>query len=283
MVKIFEAVKKAREIIKDVDTPQLDAEVILSHILGKERMYLHLNRDKVLNEAQINDFFLMIDRRKNREPVQYIVGSQEFMGLDFQVKKGILVPRGDTEILVEETLKLMEKIQHPIVVDVGCGSGAISVSIAKFKEDSKVYALDIENTPIEITRINAGKNDVGNRVKVIKSDMLEELDKDLEGNVDVIISNPPYIKDSVIPGLMEEVKDFEPYSALSGGEDGLFFYREITKQSLKFLKKDGIIAYEIGHDQREDVATILRDNGFYGIMCIKDFAGHDRVIIGWRK
>jgi release factor glutamine methyltransferase len=283
VVKIFEAVKKAREIIKDVDTPQLDAEVILSHILGKDRMYLHLNRDKVLSEPKISDFFSMIERRKNHEPVQYIVGSQEFMGLDFMVKEGVLVPRGDTEILVEETLKLLEKVQNPVVVDVGCGSGAISVSIAKLKEDTKVYALDIENMPIEVTRINAEKNGVENRVKVIKSDMLKELYKGLEGGVDAIISNPPYIKDSVIPHLMEEVKDFEPYSALSGGEDGLYFYREITKQSLAFLKKDGIIAYEIGHDQRDEVITILRDNGFYGIICIKDFAGHDRVIIGWRK
>jgi release factor glutamine methyltransferase len=282
-VKIFEAVKKAKEIIKDVDTPQLDAEVILSHILGKDRMYLHLNRDKALSEAQINDFFGMIERRKNREPVQYIVGIQEFMGLEFIVKEGVLVPRGDTEILVEEALKLLEKVQNPLIVDIGCGSGAISVSIAKFKEDSHVYALDIENTPIEITNINAKRNGVNNRVEVIKSNMLEVLDKELEGKIDAVISNPPYIKDCVIPTLMEEVKSFEPYSALSGGEDGLYFYREITKQSLKFLKKGGFIAYEIGHDQREEVISILKDNGFNGIICIKDLAALDRVIIGWRE
>lgn len=282
-MKIFEAVKKAKEIIKDVDTPQLDAEVILSHILGKDRMYLHLNRDKVLSDTETSCFFAMIERRKKREPVQYIIGTQEFMGIDFLVKEGVLVPRGDTEILVEETLKLLEKLQNPLVVDVGCGSGAISVSIAKYKEDAQVYALDIESTPLEVTEINAKKNCVDNRVKVIKSDMLSALNKEFEGKVDAIISNPPYIKEEVISTLMEEVKDFEPYSALSGGKDGLYFYREITKQSLKFLKENGFIAYEIGHDQREEVATILRNNGFCGIICIKDLAGLDRVIIGWRR
>jgi release factor glutamine methyltransferase len=282
-VKIYEVIRKAKEMLKDIDTPQLDAEVILSHILEKDRMYLHLNRDELLKEDVVNIFFIMVNRRKNREPVQYIVENQEFMGLDFWVKEGVLIPRGDTEILVEETLKYLKEIQKPTVVDVGCGSGAISVSIAKYKADAMIYALDIMDTPLEVTKFNAQKNGVDDRVKVIKSDMLRSLNNDLEGKVDVIVSNPPYIKSSVIPELMEDVKVFEPYSALSGGEDGLYFYREITKQSKTILKKDGLLAYEIGHDQREDVTSILNDNGFYGIICINDLAGHDRVIMGWRR
>jgi release factor glutamine methyltransferase len=282
LVKIFEAVKKAKEILKNVDTPQLDAEVLLSYTLGKDRTYLHLNRNEALSEEDEDRFFDAVERRKNGEPVQYIVGVQEFMGLDFFVKPGVLIPRGDTEILVEEVLKRVEDIESPVIVDVGCGSGAISVSIAYYKKDSIVYSLDIMDVPLEITRINAENNGVIDRVNIIKSDILKSLHENLRGKIDIIVSNPPYIKDEVIPTLMREVRDFEPYCALSGGKDGLYFYREITRQSLQYLKKGGLIAYEIGHDQKNEVCSILENNGFYDIICIKDLAGHDRVVLGRR-
>lgn len=280
-MKLFEAIKRAKEAICDVDTPQLDAEVILSSLLERDRSYLYLNRDMKIDKTLEEEFFRRIERRKMGEPVQYITGIQEFMSLDFKVKPGVLIPRGDTEILVEEVLKHLNKMENPIVADVGCGSGAISVSLAKYST-ALVYALDIMETPLEVTEYNAIKNDVSDRVKVIRSNKLEAL---IEKGVklDGVISNPPYIRRGVIASLMREVKDFEPLEALSGGEDGLDFYRDITSESLKVLKPGGFIAYEIGHDQRVEVSEILNNNEYSDVVCIKDLAGLDRVVMGWRR
>lgn len=282
-MKIFELIKEACNMLNGFNLPQLDAEVILSHILKKDKIYIYINRDRELEEEIVKEFFKLIERRKNGEPVQYIVGKQEFMSLDLFVKPGVLIPRGDTEVLVEETLKNMNGMKNPKVVDVGCGSGAISISIAKYGLNAVVYALDIMDTPLEVTGINAEKNEVLDRIHIIKSNMLASLDKSLFKSIDVIISNPPYISEDVIPTLMKEVRDFEPYTALSGGVDGLYFYREITKQSLSFIKPGGLIAYEVGYDQGESVKNILKENGFSNVYCTKDLAGYDRVVTGWRK
>lgn len=282
-MKIFEAIKEACNILNGSNLPQLDAEVILSHVLQKDKIYLYINRDRELEDSIAEEFFRLIERRKNGEPVQYIVGKQEFMSLDFIVKPGVLIPRGDTEILVEETLKNMNEIKNPTVVDVGCGSGAISVSIAKYRPDSLVYAIDKMDIPLEVTGINAESNEVSDRMHRIKSNMLESLDKSLFNAIDVIISNPPYIREEVIPTLMKEVRNFEPHVALSGGIDGLYFYREITIQSLNFIKPGGFIAFEIGYDQGVDVKNILIENGYSNVYCTKDLAGNDRVVTGWRK
>ncbi|MDF2671812.1 MAG: prmC [Clostridiales bacterium] len=281
-MKIFEAIKEACNKLNGFDSPQLDAEVILSHALNRDKIYLYINRDMELENGILEEFFKMIERRKNGEPVQYIVGKQEFMSLVFIVKPGVLIPRGDTEILVEETLKNMNEMKNPTIVDVGCGSGAISVSIAKYRSDALVYGIDKMDTPLEVTGINAEKNGVLDRVQGIKSDLLSSLDKSLYNAIDVLISNPPYIREDVIPTLMREVKDYEPFVALSGGLDGLYFYREITNQSLKFIKPGGFIAFEIGYDQGEDVKNILIENGFSNVYCKKDLAGNDRVVTGWR-
>lgn len=281
-MKIFEAIKEAINILKDTETPQLDAEVLLCFLLQRERIYLYLNRMEELDVDIVDNFFKLVDRRKMGEPVQYITGHQEFMSLDFYVKPGVLIPRGDTEILVEEVLKRIDSFKNPVVADVGCGSGAISVSIAKYKDDAIVYALDIMPIPLEITKINAEKNGVYERVKVLQSDKLSALEEKTE-EIDVIVSNPPYIREDVIKTLMTEVRDFEPHTALSGGVDGLYFYREITKQAARLLKQGGLLAYEIGHDQRIDVTRILVENGFEKIEFFKDYAGHDRVVLGWKK
>lgn len=282
-MKIFQLIKEACNILNGINLPQLDAEVILSYVLKRDRIYLYMNRDSELGEDIVNEFFKLIERRKNGEPVQYIVGIQEFMSLDFIVRPGVLIPRGDTEILVEEALKKLEGMKNPIVVDVGCGSGAISVSIARYRTDATVYSLDILDTPLEVTGINAEKNGVRGRINIIKSDMLSGLDKKLINSIDAIISNPPYIREDVIPNLMREVRDFEPHTALSGGADGLYFYREITKEALSFIKPGGFIAYEIGYDQGVEVKNILMKNGFSDVYSLKDLSGNDRVVMGWRK
>lgn len=281
MVKISDALKEAMKRLDKSMTPQLDAEVLLAHVLSKSRLYVITNLSASLTEDEEIRYENVVARRENGEPVQYITGTQEFMGLDFHVESGVLIPRGDTEVLVEnvmEWLKGRESAQN-VIADVGCGSGAISVSLASYVKNLKVYALDIMDVPLKVTEMNAKSNGVEERVVVKRSDMLSALIE--EGTLlDAVVSNPPYIKDSVIPTLMREVKDYEPETALSGGCDGLIFYREITKQSLKLLKQGGLLAYEIGYDQGEDVCEILRTNGFEDVKCIKDLAGLDRVVWG---
>ncbi|MCX7694401.1 MAG: peptide chain release factor N(5)-glutamine methyltransferase [Caloramator sp.] len=277
---ILEAIRYGIENISS-DTPQLDAEVLLSSALGKDRVYLIIHRDDVLDSDILEKYKGYVERRKKGEPVAYIINKREFYGYEFYVEKGVLIPRPDTEILVEEVIKRSRAYKNPTIVDVGCGSGAISVTLAKEIEGSRVFALDLMDTPIKVTKINAKRLGVEDRVTVLKSDVFENLNKDLEGKVDIIVSNPPYIKDEVIPTLMIDVKDYEPYEALSGGEDGLIFYRRIAEEALKYLRKDGLIAFEIGYDQREDLFNILSKD-YKDIECIKDLAGLDRVIIARR-
>lgn len=282
-MKIFEAINEATKILSSSDTPLLDAQLLLENVINKDRIYIYMNREKELSNNEIEKFFNLVERRKNGEPVSYILGYKEFMSLNFKVEKGVLIPRPDTEILVEEVLKNLKDKKSPIVVDVGCGSGAISISIAKYKKDALVYALDIMDVPLRVTEENSKLNGTYDRVYVIKSDMLKSLDKTLYGKVDVIVSNPPYIKGSDINDLMKDVKDYEPYEALYGGEDGLYFYKNITSQALPYLKSGGFIAYEIGYDQGFEVQNILKENGFYDVLCIRDLAGLDRVVLGWRR
>lgn len=280
---IREAINKASNILKDSLSPQLDSQVIMGYCLNKDRLYIYTNLDAGISEEEEKHFFELIDRRTKGEPVQYITGKQEFMALDFDVKPGVLIPRPDTEILVEKVLEEILDLKEPVLTDVGCGSGAIAISLAAYKKDSIVYALDIMDIPLEITEMNAKANGVDQRVRVLKSDLLSGLPQELEGRLDVIVSNPPYIKDSVIPTLMREVRDFEPISALSGKEDGLYFYRRIIEKSLVFLKLDGLIAFEIGHDQGQSVKELLEEKGFCDIRLIKDLAGLDRVVLGRMK
>lgn len=277
---IFEAIKYGIENINS-DTPQLDAEVLLGHVLSKNRICLIINRNEEINDEKIKKYKEFVDRRKKGEPVAYIINSREFYSYDFYVEKGVLIPRPDTEILVEEVVKRTKSLKNPIIVDVGCGSGAISITLAKEIKDSKVYALDIMDTPIKVTSINAKKLEVDDRVEIIKSDVFSNLPDNLKNNVDVIVSNPPYIRKEVIPTLMVDVREYEPFEALSGGEDGLVFYKRIAKEALDYLKQDGILAFEIGYDQRNDLFEILKDN-YKDIECIKDLAGFDRVIIARR-
>lgn len=277
-MKLFEAIKNASGMLSNSTTPQLDAEVILSSLLMKDRVYLYVNRDIHLDPDIETEFFKRIKRRNEGEPVQYITGVQEFMSLEFNVRQGVLIPRPDTEILVETVLDKIKDIKNPQVIDVGCGSGAISVSIANYKKDAFLYALDIMDIPLAVTASNAKKHKVADRIKIIKSDVLGSMDNSFLDNIDVIVSNPPYIKKGEISHLQREVKDYEPDAALDGGEDGLKYYRILAAASLKFLKCGGIIALEIGYDQKKYVSDILDKNGYEKIGCICDLAGLDRVI-----
>ena len=276
-------IKYSQELEIISDTPRLDVEIFLQKALGDvDRIYIHLNLNKELTKEQYDEFLGYINDRINGRPVAYIVGNREFMGLDFFVKEGVLIPRPDTETLVEEIIQLCKNKNEEInIVDIGTGSGAITVSLAKYIKNSKITSLDISDIPLEVGKINAVNNGVDNRIEFLKSDVFTAI-KNTEKKFDIIVSNPPYIPKKDIETLHTQVKDYEPYNALEGGEDGLDFYRQITEESIKYLKQGGILAYEVGHDQSEDVSKIMKHHGYDKIYTKKDIQGIDRVVIGFK-
>ena len=271
-------VKYSKELEEISPTPRLDVETLLQIVLGVDRLCIILNLERVLSEDEEQLFNKFINERLNNRPIAYIVGNREFMGLDFFVKEGVLIPRPDTEVLVEEVIELAKKKGAKNILDIGTGSGAITVSLAKYLENVKVTSVDISDIALEIGKRNAISNEVDDRINFVKSDLFTNIDK--ETKFDIIVSNPPYIKREVIDTLDKQVKDYEPYNALEGGVDGLDFYRAITKQAKNYLKKGGILAYEVGHDQSEDVSKLMEMDGYTNIYTLKDLQQIDRVVIG---
>lgn len=278
---IREILIKYMEKLSDIsDTPKLDTEILLQKALGNvDRLYIQLNLDKKLNNEELVNFNKMMEDRLNGRPIAYIVNNREFMGLDFYVEEGVLIPRGDTEIIVEEVLNNIDEDVEINVCDLCCGSGAIGLSLANYRKNIIVDLVDIDDIPEKVTRKNIRELELSKRCGFIKSDLLSEVIK--KGNkYDILVSNPPYIRTEVINTLMEDVKDYEPHLALDGGEDGLIFYRRIIDESLEVLKENGILAFEIGHDQGEDVKNLMIEKGYYDVKVIKDLAGLDRCVIG---
>ncbi len=266
---------------KSIETPRLDAEVLLCSVLNSERIFLTINKDKELDEKELSLFNEYINRREKNEPVSYITNSREFMSLDFTVTDGILIPRPDTEILVEEIIKIY-KGKNAKILDLCTGSGAIAVSLAYYLADSEITAVDKYDICINTTIINAKKHKVDARVKVVTADVLKSFE--INDNFDCIVSNPPYIKSDVLSTLSADVKDYEPMYALDGGNDGLVFYKAITEYAKNKLNSFGILAFEIGYDQGEDVKDVIKKTGgFHNIKILNDLAGQNRVIIAEKE
>lgn len=284
ILKVQHLLAKGYELLKEenVESYILDCQLLLGKVLNLDRMSIILNRDMEVSEVHSEEYFKLVKQRKNSVPVKYLTGSAEFMGINFYITEGVLIPRPDTEILVEEAIKEIEKQRLVSVCDLCCGSGAIGLSIAKILDFTRVDLCDISETAELVTMENIERLHLSSRTRFIKSDLLSFAIRD-NSRYDIIVSNPPYIRTEVIPTLMDDVKNHEPYIALWGGEDGLDFYRRITEQSRFVLRSGGTLAYEIGHDQANDVYNILLSNDFEGIRCIKDLAGLDRVIIGTKK
>ena len=271
--------KYSKELEEISSTPRLDVEILLQKALGDvDRLYIHLNLEKVLSQEEDNLFLKLINERLNNRPIAYIVGNREFMGLDFYVQEGVLIPRPDTEILVEEVIEIGKNKDEIEILDIGTGSGAITVSLAKYLDNANLTSVDISEIALEVGKKNSISNNVDNKIEFIKSNLFTEIDKDKK--FDVIVSNPPYIRKKDVENLESQVKDFEPYTALEGGEDGLDFYRKITEQAKLYLKENGVLAYEVGHDQSEDVSKLMEINGYTNIYTKKDLQGIDRVVIG---
>ncbi len=272
----------ARELsISGIETARLDSEVLLSSLLKKERLYFVTHRDQMVDEATVSAFRALIARRRENEPVAYLIGKREFMSLDFAVSPGVLIPRPDTETLVEFVLTRLEKKESPAVLDLCTGSGAIAVSLAYYLPKSYVAAVDISDTCIKTAQKNAEQNGVAERVSVYKADVFTyKPDK----KFDCVVSNPPYIPAAVINTLENDVKKYEPHLALSGGEDGYDFYRHLASVGAALLNAGGLLALEVGHDQAKTVVAMLEQTGAYNeIGTREDLAGISRVVYGIKK
>lgn len=258
-------------------TPRLDCEVLLGHLLNCARIDLILNKDKCLSRDECDAFFAMIDRRIKNEPVSYITHLKEFMSLEFIVDKGVLIPRPETELLVEFIIKEYREKEAATILDLCTGSGAIAVSLAYYLKNARLTAVDKFDVCINTAKINAEHHAVSDRVVLLKADILNKFQ--LNQKFNCIVSNPPYIKKSDFSTLPPDVKDFEPEYALDGGEDGLLFYRQITSFAAENLLPDGNLVFEIGCDQGLSVKKIIEKSGcFHSVTITKDYAGLDRMI-----
>ena len=261
---------------ENIDGPKVKARMLLQFVLKKPREYIIIYDKNEVTSAQRNEYIRVIKRLIKGEPLQYIIGKQEFMKLNFLVNKDVLIPRQDTEILVEEVIDIARKIENPVILDLCTGSGAIAISLAKYINNSKIYASDISKNAIKMARQNAKLNGVLNSIDFIESNLFDKI-KDLK--FDIIVSNPPYIRTDVIDTLNNDVKN-EPKIALDGGKDGLNFYRKISENAYRFLNRQGYLCLEIGYDQKNDVINILKKQGKYvETYYKKDLCQNDRVIV----
>lgn len=262
--------------INGIKEPSLKSRLLMQSILNKPRAYLLVHDDQILTLRQEVDYFKAIKKLKQGIPLQHITHMQEFMKMNFYVDENVLIPRPDTEVLVEEVIKIAKKINAKKILDLCTGSGAIAISIAKYIEQSNVTAVDISSKAMRIAKLNAKNNEVENRITFIESNLFENIQ---EEKYDIIVSNPPYIRRNIIQTLDREVKK-EPIIALDGGGDGLDFYRKIIKKSYEFLKYRGYLCLEIGYDQKIDVIELIENEEKYtSTYSKKDLYGNDRVII----
>ena len=259
---------------ENVTEPNLKARLIMQYILNKPRQYLIIYDNQVLTLRQEVNYFKAIKRLINGEPIQHITHQQEFMKLNFFVNEDVLIPRSDTEILVEEVIA--RKINAKKILDMCTGSGAIAVSLAKYLDNVEITAVDISEKSLDVAKTNAKNNEIENKITFIESNLFENI---VNEKYDIIVSNPPYIRKDVIKTLTKEVQK-EPKIALDGGYDGLDFYRKITHQSEEYLKFNGYLCFEIGYDQKKDVIKIINDEKkFTGTYSKKDLCDNDRIIV----
>lgn len=283
MITYEQALSEGRSRLQEsgIEEYAVDGFLLMSEILGMTKTAYYMRQKDIIPDKDYEKYMTAVHRRQNREPLQYITGHAYFMGYDFAVNPDVLIPRMDTECLVLETEKIIKQSNVTDtdgkcrLLDMCTGSGCILVSLALRNPMIEGLGADISEKALKTAKENARRLQCEN-AEFIRSDLFE----DISGKFDIIVSNPPYIKTGVISSLMEEVKTYEPYNALNGHEDGLYFYEKITKQSLNFLDDGGFLCYEIGYDQGAEVVSVMTENGFKNCRVIKDLAGLDRVVTG---
>ena len=280
-MNINAAILEGAKLLKKnhIKCPELDSEILLANILRKKREYIILNLDKHIKENSLKCFQEMIQQRSLGKPIAYLVKKKYFWNSEFEISEGVLIPRPDTEILIEETLKLYKHKKYASILDIGVGSGCILLSILKEKPYFYGTGIDISEKSINLSSINAKKLGLLNKVKLIKTDV----DNFCFGKYDLIVSNPPYIKKNEIKYLEKDVVNFEPNLALNGGLDGTLKILKIVKKASKLLKKNGKLIMEIAFNQRTIITKLLKQKGFYINKLKKDYAQNDRCIIATKN
>ena len=276
-MNINSAVMEGAKILKNnfISTAYLDSEILMAKAINKNRDYIILNSKRILCKNDLNNFKKLIKARSYREPIAYLTNKKFFWESEFFVTKDTLIPRPDTEIIVENVLNLTKYKSRLSILDIGIGSGCVLLSILKEKQNFYGTGIDISRNCLNITKINAMNLQVNERLKLYKSNV----DKFTLGKYDLIVSNPPYIKKHRLKYLEQDVRDFEPIHALDGGLDGLLEIKKVIKKSSKLIKKKGQFILEIGFDQKNKVVNLIKKEGFYINSIQKDFAKKDRCII----
>ena len=265
---------------KRLDNPRLEAEVLLGKALGQTRVQLYMNLEQPLQGLELARYRVLIKQRAEGMPTAYLVGEKEFMSLAFEVNRQVLIPRPDTEVLVETSLELIGGRQNEelVVVDVGTGSGNIAVALAHYWPKARVIGIDISEKALEVAKRNAGRHEVADRVTFYEGDLLSSLEGlKLKGKVDLIAANLPYIPSNELPHLMREVLQ-EPISALDGGRDGLSYYRRLLPQALDYLKPGGYLIIEIGPNQGKAAQKLFKEEPWDKVQVKLDYGGRERVV-----
>ena len=258
-----------------IANPQLDSEILLSNSIKRDKKHIILNPKEILNSEQLGKFKSLIERRKKGEPIAYIINKKEFWKDEFFVNKDVLIPRPDSELIIEQVLKIYSKDVQLQVLDIGTGSGCILLSILKERSNFYGTGIDISKKSINVSKFNAKQLNLTNRVKFFHS----SVDNFNNGKYDMIVSNPPYIKQLSLKYLEKDVVNFEPKLALSGGFDGFSKIRKVINKASILIKKNGKFILEIGFNQKNKVIKILKEEGFYVNKAIKDYGNNDRCII----
>lgn len=277
-MEIKDLIHLGRENLKDIEyaDPNYEVSEIIYKLTGKDLTYIHTHLNESVGEGTVLKFKEILERRKNGEPLQYILNSAYFYGREYFVDRGVLIPRKDSEIPCEKIINLIKKNKLKDFLEIGVGSGCFSLTV-NLETGINAKGVDISDDALKVAEINNER--LNGSCNFFKSDLFSNVDE----KFDIIYSNPPYIKSDVIDTLQREVRDFEPRLALDGGEDGLKFYRDIAKAATLYLKEEGYLAFEIGYDQRADIENILRENNFINIESFKDYGGKDRVVVGVRS
>ena len=277
-MKIKEALIEGRDFLKNLEytDPIYETRKILGEILDRDLSYLVSHDNEELTDSVERKYFDILKKRQEGLPLQYILGREDFYGRTFTVLEGVLIPRQDTEISVEVILKILKNNNIKNLLEIGCGSGIVSVTL-DLETKGQVDITEVDISPQAIKNTNVNKNNLKSNIKILESNLFEEINE----KFDLIYSNPPYIKSNEIENLQVEVRDHEPRLALDGGSDGLYFYRKIIKDAPKFLNSNGFLVFEIGYDEAEDISSIMREN--FELEIYKDLNNLDRVVVGRLK
>jgi release factor glutamine methyltransferase len=281
MITVLESINLSAQYLsqKGIESPRTNAELLLANILSCKRLDLYISFERPLSEMEIQKYRENIKRRGNFEPLQYIIGSVEFYGLELKVNPSVLIPRPETELLLENILNQFSKEQNLIILDIGCGSGNIAIALAVNLPQSKIFSADISEEALLVAKENAELHNVPGRIKFIKHNILKN-DLNNFPIFDIIVSNPPYVSKENYSTLQKEIKNYEPGIAVTDDGDGYTYYREISKKASAKLKENGKLFFEVAQGQSETVMNIMTQNNFKSIGIIKDYQNIDRVIFG---